>query len=82
MTKLLLLLAISCTTTTTTTKVTPSNTCPSTTVVNNTDTAWTEHDNNTLNYCKSRCKQIYRNSPCLKYFAKVGELSYHAICGR
>ena len=55
--------------------------CPATKIVNRTE-IWNERDQDTLDRAKVRCGQIYRESPCLKYFEKTGENAYRAVCGK
>lgn len=60
------------------------NNCPKITKVNKTDFPWNAHDKKIQNNAIQRCATHvrYRDTPCLKYFAKVREQGYHAICGR
>ncbi len=54
--------------------------CPPTKVENRTPT-WTKHDHKMLKFNQKRCKQKYKNSPCLIFFRKVRKQTYHALCG-
>jgi len=55
--------------------------CPKTIVINKTDT-WTKRDQKTMQITAQRCKQIYKDSPCLSAFIKKKELTYYAVCGK
>lgn len=43
---------------------------------------WSKQDQEHLTIARSRCKEIYPNSPCLTKFQKTEELVYRAICGK
>lgn len=55
--------------------------CPETKIINKTK-AWIEHDSRILRVATKRCPELYKDSPCLKYFMKMREREYRAICGR
>lgn len=55
--------------------------CPPTVIENRTDT-WTKLDQDTLNRAKHRCGELYKESPCLKFFRKKAERTYNALCGQ
>ena len=82
MTKLLSLILITSCSTIVTTPNSPNKNCPSTIVVNKTSQPWTATDKEVFFSAENRCSEIYKESPCLKYFAKVDFQSYHAICSR
>lgn len=42
---------------------------------------WSDFDESTLNRAKIRCKQLYKDAPCLKKFTKKNKNTYRAICG-
>jgi len=50
--------------------------------VYNTSGEWNIIDSRQLSFSKKRCGEIYKKSPCLKYFWKVEENLYRVICGR
>lgn len=54
--------------------------CPTTRVENKTD-YWTDQDAITLKRAKTRCGEIYEDSPCLKLFIKKDDYTYNAVCG-
>lgn len=54
--------------------------CPVVIMVNLTALPWTELDNRNLVVAKSRCSELYPNSPCLKKFIKKDRGVYNAIC--
>lgn len=54
--------------------------CPTTILENRTNT-WTKQDHDNLMFSKKRCGEIYKDSPCLKFFRKKAKLTYHAVCG-
>jgi hypothetical protein len=56
--------------------------CPETDVINESDAAWTDYDQQTLDHAKIRCGELYSESPCLKRFIKRTATSYHAVCGQ
>lgn len=55
--------------------------CPDTQIINQTKFPWNDFDQQTLNYCKKKCKIEYSDAPCLKKFYKTDELNYFALCG-
>lgn len=54
--------------------------CAAVIIVNMTST-WTQYDQDTLNRAKKRCREIYKDAPCLKKFTKKSNDAYTAICG-
>lgn len=56
--------------------------CPPTKMENATTYPWNEFDMKTLKHVKTRCGQIYPNSPCVKLFRKWDKKDYSVICGR
>ena len=54
--------------------------CPPTVVENRTNT-WKKIDHDNLMMARKRCPELYKDSPCLKFFRKKEELVYHAVCG-
>lgn len=54
--------------------------CNPTEILNYTD-KWIYIDQESLDYGKKRCVQIYPDSPCLIKFIKKEENTYSAICG-
>lgn len=54
--------------------------CPDTKVINLTK-EWNSIDERSLKFAKSRCAEIYDDSPCLKVFEKREENLYRATCG-
>jgi hypothetical protein len=54
--------------------------CPLT-VTKNYTTTWTKLDENARAGAKVRCGFLYRKSPCLVKFIKLGERRHQAVCG-
>lgn len=54
--------------------------CATPQIINNTPYQWNNDDQ--FNYLTAvrRCGEKYEKSPCLKYFTKIGERDYNAIC--
>lgn len=53
--------------------------CPDPKIENRTST-WTKDDQKMLEQAKTRCGQIYSDSPCVKMFRKNEEQGYSVIC--
>jgi hypothetical protein len=55
--------------------------CPKTVIVNTSGHPWNKQDQETLDYTRKRCVQIYEDAPCVKWFKKWGKQDYSVICG-
>lgn len=55
--------------------------CPETKLINETK-EWTKKDQQTMDFAKDRCKDVYKGNPCLVQFKKVEEGVYSALCGQ
>ena len=58
---------------------TPS--CPVIKIVNKTN-VWNALDKATLAKAKTRCVQLYPQSPCIKVFIKKAANQYNVVCGK
>lgn len=58
-----------------------SATCPATILIGF-DQPLTEQELESLTHAQKRCKEIYKESPCLKSFEKRAEQTFWAICGK
>lgn len=47
-----------------------------------TNTPWTEADEDVLSQARNRCKEIYKESPCLVKLTKKEEQLFQAVCGK
>jgi len=56
--------------------------CAAVVFINLTSFPINEHDKKTLESAKQHCPKVYKNSPCLKKFVKVGKQDYRALCGK
>lgn len=56
--------------------------CIKPTLINNTKFPWNSFDKTTLKRANKRCKEIYKDAPCLKYFIKTAEKDYRAVCSK
>jgi hypothetical protein len=56
--------------------------CPATEIINKTFIPINQFDMRQLSRAQLRCRQLYKKSPCLKIFTKIGEQDYTAICGK
>jgi len=54
--------------------------CPEPTLIGF-EKGMTENDKSSLAMAKTRCGELYPNSPCVSLFQKVEELQYRVICG-
>ncbi len=56
-------------------------TCPKVVIENRTDEPFNSIDKWNLSIALKRCKQLYKNSPCLVKFIKKAPGAYGAVCG-
>lgn len=56
--------------------------CPKTQMINQSKYAWNDYDKKEMRYAEKRCKQIYKDAPCLKRFYKLDVNDYFALCGK
>ena len=54
--------------------------CPNTKIENK-STTWNYQDVQAFRTASKRCPEIYNDSPCLKFFRKVEDGVYSALCG-
>lgn len=55
--------------------------CPQPKIINHTKT-WVQLDKDTVEIARERCKTIFDDdTPCLKWFYKMQDREYRAICG-
>ena len=59
----------------------PKPTCPQTVLDNRSDEPINDMDRWNLSIATKRCKELYKNSPCLVKFIKFAPTAYGAICG-
>lgn len=56
-------------------------TCPKVMIENRTNEPFNSVDQQNLSIATKRCKQLYKNSPCLVKFIKRATNAYGAVCG-
>ena len=49
-------------------------------IIQNKTDVWSVYDQKMMFSATQRCRKLYGDSFCLKYFVKVGERTYRAIC--
>ena len=55
--------------------------CAQTILINDTTFEFNDHDKKMYERNSQRCgKDYYSDTPCVKYFKKVGERDYHLVC--
>lgn len=60
----------------------PSAICPLTEIVLQNNFQWDDRlDRPNLNVASKRCIELYKSSPCLTVFTKIGYQRYWAVCG-
>ena len=58
-------------------------TCSTPIFINDTTYEFNKHDKTMYERNSKRCgKGRYSDTPCVKYFKKVGERDYHLVCGQ
>ena len=63
--------------------VTTLLTCATPMFFNDTDHSFNKHDKVMYERNSTRCgKARYSDTPCVKYFRKVGERDYHLVCSK
>lgn len=55
--------------------------CKALILINSSNLPWIPHDFEVSGNASKRCGEIYKNSPCLVKFSKIGYNRYLAICG-
>jgi len=55
--------------------------CKVVTIINLTSFPLNDHDGKIMKQSMQKCPALYKNSPCLRKFIKIGERDYHVICG-
>ena len=56
--------------------------CATVILINNTKLPWNAHDFEMRDRAKTRCSELYPESPCLKKFYKRNFQDYFALCGK
>ena len=56
--------------------------CPKVKIINYSKFKIDDEDMQNLVHADNRCSKLYKDSPCLVEFRKLGRLNYKAICGK
>jgi hypothetical protein len=54
--------------------------CPDTEIKNLSSFPLNAQDLESLKFNENKCKDYYKNRPCLAVFTKIGEFDYHYTC--
>lgn len=52
------------------------------TIVSSFEHQWTDDDKEALKTARGRCKELFKESPCLTKFKKMEPETYRATCGK